>query len=134
MQFIRENKIDTILNEDWGDMEQDYPFYTNVTDRRGRPVAYGNVGNGDTWNVRRGMLQGKRGRLMRYTYKIVFDINDKLIRIGKHHPNVTQFIVLMNLENFNPFEHVCPLCEFNCSFNFNLPCKCYVVYMQQTRI
>jgi len=108
LEFFKTNNIENILKEDWKDCEEDYPFHSDITDRAGRPVAYGSVGS--DWNVRRGMLQGKGARIMRYTYKLVFELNSKLIEIQKKQQNITQFTVVINLEGFNVIQHACPMC------------------------
>ncbi len=50
MRWRKENKIDTILNEDWESFERDYRFEIQGCDKGGRPVVTVPVGDWDVCN------------------------------------------------------------------------------------
>lgn len=37
LRFREENNLDGILNEDWSDVESDFPYSTDTYDKEGRP-------------------------------------------------------------------------------------------------
>lgn len=56
-------------------------------------------------------MQGLQKRMMRYSYKMVFEACEKMIDINRKQPNITQFDIVMNLDGFNPYHHSCAACK-----------------------
>lgn len=106
MIFYHENKLDHILEEDWSDVEEDFP-YKVIYDKMGRPVAYIPAGN---WKIRAGIVQGLRERLKRYMYRLTLIGTNELMKRSGTYPNVTQVGILMNLDGFNAVQHACSMC------------------------
>ncbi|CAL8079998.1 unnamed protein product [Orchesella dallaii] len=108
LEFIRVNNIATIMDEDFSDMTDDYPFDMDILDLKGRPVGY--LSTDGAWNIRRLVLQGKQARLRHYLCKLIFGLMFKLVEINKTQPNVTKFSMIFNFDGFNAVQHGCPLC------------------------
>lgn len=94
------------MDEDWSDMEEDFP-YNIFFDKKGQPVAYVRAGD---WKVRAGIVQGRRQRLMRYTYRLTLLCAQLLIKRSRTYPNVTQVVILMNMDGFSVAHHGCSMC------------------------
>lgn len=107
LRWRRDNKIDTIQEEDWSDFTKDYPYSVDGFDKDGRPV--GTVSIGD-WNIRRASVTGKLPRLQRYMDKMMDEISMKVLRLRSDGKNVTRWVLLTNVEGFNVVQHACPAC------------------------
>jgi len=110
LRFLEENRIDKLFDEDFSDLTPDFP-YGLTRDRNLRPVALLSTAEG--WNVRQVVIQGKTARVIRYTYSFAFEMLRSVIDTTKQYPNVTQGIVIFNLEGFNVFQHSCAACISN---------------------
>ncbi|CAL8079995.1 unnamed protein product [Orchesella dallaii] len=108
VKFVREKNITNIMNEDFSDINDDFPYHMDIVDLKGRPVGYGSTEG--AWNIRRTILQGKQAQLTRYVYRMVFGIMFKLLEINKTQPNITKFSVIVSFDGFNLVQHGCPLC------------------------
>ncbi|CAL8079992.1 unnamed protein product [Orchesella dallaii] len=111
LEFIRENKLENIANEDFSDILEDHPFFMDIVDLKGRPVGYGSIGS--TWNIRRTIMQGRRARILRLTYHMYFGAMQRVMEINRKQPNVTRFNILANFDGFNLVQHACPICVSN---------------------
>ncbi len=107
LRWRREQKMDTINEEDWSDMKEDFPYTSDTFDKTGRPIGTINMG---PWNIRRMALAGKMPRLQRYMNKLLEEATQAVIREQGKGNNVTQWKVLINLDGFNQIQHACPVC------------------------
>ncbi|ODM88855.1 SEC14-like protein 2, partial [Orchesella cincta] len=108
LEFIRENNLDKIQQEDFSDILEDHPYNDTITDLRGRPLGYGSIGS--SWNIRRTIVQGRRSRLIRLAYRMYIGLMEKVVELNGKQQNITRFSVLMNFDGFNLVQHACPNC------------------------
>ncbi|ODM94177.1 SEC14-like protein 2 [Orchesella cincta] len=108
VKFVRVNKIENIMEEDFGDIMDEFPYHMDIVSFKLSPIGYGSTEG--AWDIRRTILQGKRTQLMRYVYRMVFGVMFKVVEINKKQPNVTKFNVLVSFDGFNLVQHMCPLC------------------------
>lgn len=107
LKFREEFGMDTILSEDFSDVEGDYPYYIDTVDKEGRPIISFTLGE---WDIRKGILQGKRDRVMRYLDKAFEDAALKIRQKQAKGMNVTQAVFLINLSGFNLAQQGCLQC------------------------
>ncbi|ODM88854.1 SEC14-like protein 2 [Orchesella cincta] len=101
------NNIDTILKEDWSDMETDYPYTMDTINLELMPIGTVDIYE---WDIRRAVLQGKTHRLLRYLYRLLEEITGNIFEAQAKGQNVTRFVILGNADGFNVVQHACPLC------------------------
>ncbi|CAL8069485.1 unnamed protein product [Orchesella dallaii] len=99
--------MDTINEEDWSDMKDDYHYDADTFDREGRPIGTLNIG---PWNFRRAAITGKMPRLLRYMDKMLEEATQAVIKLQGMGKNVTQWKVILNMDGFNLIQHACPRC------------------------
>jgi len=107
LKFREENGMDNVLNEDWSDVESEYPYYVDTEDKEGRPILNFNLGE---WDLRKGIVQGKRDRVIRYLDKGFEELALQIRQKQAKGMNVTQAIFLINLANFNLAQQGCIQC------------------------
>ncbi|OXA62748.1 Phosphatidylinositol/phosphatidylcholine transfer protein SFH2 [Folsomia candida] len=117
LKFREENNLEGILSEDWSDIENDYPYSTDTVDKEGRPIVSFSLGD---WDLRKGIVQGKRDRVIRYLDKAFEDVALQIREKQARGENVTQArpntnlqikaIFLINLANFNLAQQGCFQC------------------------
>ncbi|ODM88857.1 SEC14-like protein 4 [Orchesella cincta] len=107
VKWRKDNKINSILQENWSDVEQDFPASFHNSDKIGRPILTMNFGE---WDFRAVVLAGKSRRLDRYlTYTTEKYVNNvfKAQAAGK---NVTRALILIDMDGFSIQRTACPLC------------------------
>lgn len=109
MQWRELNSMDSIDNEDFSDMEQDFPLYFDGVDKQGRIVMESHFGE---WPVRTAVVGGKLQRLNRYGVKAIEDATRKVRDLQASGKNVTQWVMLLNMDGFNVIQNACPSCKF----------------------
>lgn len=112
LNFIKRNRIEHLIKEDMSDMQEDLPFSANFTDRHCRPVGYVFV-DGENWNVRKVILQGKPARAIRFVYKSVFDMYVRVLELGSNSSCRDfdwKFSLLINMAGFSTLQHSCAQC------------------------
>lgn len=107
LRWRREQRMDTIHQEDWSDMKAEFPYYNDKFDKEGRPLGAVSFG---PWNFRKMAISGKMPRLQRYLNKLLEEIVGRVIEEQYKGNNVTQCKVILNMEGFNQIQHACPLC------------------------
>lgn len=63
------------------------------------------------WDIRQAAVSGKRDRLIRWVFKYFEDATKQVRKYQGEGKNVTQFILLLDAEGFNPVNHGCALCQ-----------------------
>lgn len=136
LQWRKQNRMDTINEENWTDMTREYPYQTDTIDKDGRPgtkpwlklkmktfcihlalshftpfyeITVGTLTAKD-WNIRRAVSRAHTPRLQRYMYKILEDLTNKLYQIRMEGKNVTQWSAIINADGFGLLQHACPSC------------------------
>jgi len=107
LRWRQQNKIDKIKQEDWQDMEGDFPYEMDTHDLEGKPIGTVDIYE---WDLRRAILQGRNQRLLRYLYRLLEDITEQIFEAQENGQNVTRFVVLGNADGFNLVQHACSLC------------------------
>jgi len=102
----REN-IDNILNEDWSDLAQRYYMDESGTDREGRPIVAADISE---WDVRGAVVSGQGDRLTRYMIRSIESAARHVHEQQLAGKNVTQWIVILNMDKFNLGQHACLQC------------------------
>lgn len=107
LKWREENKIDTIGDEDWSDLQEDYPYTRDTRDKLGRPVGTISIG---PWDIRAASYAGKMPRMHRYIAKLMEEATQGLYELQGMGINVTQWKVLLNLDGFGIRTHACTSC------------------------
>jgi hypothetical protein len=107
LKWRKQYNIDTIHDEDWADMFQDYPYTNDTFDLAGRPIGAFSLSE---WDFRKASATGNQVRLFRYMVKLLDEATNSVIRLQAQGKNVTQYKVLMNMEGFNLVQHGCSSC------------------------
>ncbi|ODM91709.1 SEC14-like protein 4 [Orchesella cincta] len=107
LKWRKENKIKSILQEDWSDLEQDFPASFSTTDKMSRPIITMEMGD---WDFRAAVLTGKAQRLNRYLIYTIERYVNSVFEAQAAGRNVTRVLVLVDLEGFSLRKHACPLC------------------------
>ncbi|CAL8099405.1 unnamed protein product [Orchesella dallaii] len=107
LKWREDNKMDGIHEENWDDMEAEYPYHIEGLDKRGQPVVTGNIGD---WDLRRASVTGRIQRVLRYLDKAMDEATIRIREMQKEGKNVTQFVFIVNLDNFNLAQHTCGPC------------------------
>jgi len=107
LKWREDNKMDGIHEEDWSDMEAEYPYHLDGLDKQGQPVIVGNIGD---WDLRRASVTGRIQRVLRYLDKAMDEATIKIREMQKEGKNVTKFFFIVNLDNFNLAQHTCAPC------------------------
>ncbi|ODM94174.1 SEC14-like protein 2 [Orchesella cincta] len=107
LQWRKQNRMDSIQEENWTDMMREYPYQIDVVDKQHRPVG---TLSAKKWDIRRAVSQGRVPRLQRYMYKMLDELNTKLYETRKNGTNVTQWSAIINADGFGLLKHACPSC------------------------
>jgi len=108
LKWRQEVKID--MWEDskvFQEFEKDFPIFIDGSDREGRPIVESYFGD---WNVRSMALQGKMKQLILYSLRGIERATTKLRERQAQGKNVTQWILLLNMDGFNVINQACPAC------------------------
>ncbi|ODM88861.1 Protein real-time [Orchesella cincta] len=107
LKWRKENKIHSILQENWSDLEQDFPANFESSDKMFRPICTMEMGE---WDFRLAVLTGKSQRLNRYLAYIIERYVSDVFKAQAAGRNVTRALVLVDAEGFSLRKHACPLC------------------------
>lgn len=110
LKWRADNKIDTILNEDFSNMREDFVIHTDSHDKKGRPIVAVNIGH---WDLRAVVLQGRIAQLLRYFYWFHEILLSKIVEAQQRGEHVTRGILLVDLDGYNFYQQTCPACEHN---------------------
>jgi len=102
-----ENNLDTIHEEDFSDLARDYKYYLESRTKDGKPTLYL---NGGSWDFRNIALSGKREHFNRYIDKILDEACGLVRELGEKYKNVSQGVLLLNMDGFNLIQHGCLQC------------------------
>lgn len=106
-------KMDTILNEDWREMEGEFPYNLDGIDKEGRPLLYIPLG---IWNIRKMASERHLPQLTRYFARIIEegDLKVRKIREGQEQGQssiiVSQFTIILDLEGYSMQKQGCFQC------------------------
>ncbi|OXA56328.1 SEC14-like protein 2 [Folsomia candida] len=101
------NKMDSVNEEDWSDLEPDFRYSIEGCDNEGRPVV--SVFLGD-WDIRKAILAGKSKRLMRYIDHLVEEVTSLVRSSQERGMNITQWTLILDMNNYNLAQHGCLQC------------------------
>jgi len=107
LEWRERNGMDSILSEDWRDLESDYRYSIEGCDVEGRPVISAFLGD---WDMRKLVLSGQSGRLTRYIDKLIEEVVTLVRSSQERGLNITQFSLILDLSNYNLAQHGCPQC------------------------
>jgi len=107
IKWRKANKMDSILQEDWSEFHEKYPYYLDTTSKDGSPILSGNFGD---WDIRGIALAGRMPHLIRYLVKGMEDAVTLVRKMQDQGKNVTQFDFLVNMDNYNIVQHGCLQC------------------------
>jgi len=107
LKWRRENRIDRIMQEDWQQMDADFPYTLNNFDKQGRPILYFSYGD---WDIRKLAISGMLPKLGRYFSKMFEDADMKVRAMRAQGSNITQFNMIMNMDGYNLAQHACLPC------------------------
>jgi len=108
IKWRQENKVDQWVDPQFfAEFERDYQSYHDGHDREGRPVGEAFYGD---WNVRKQAIAGKIKQLTHYSLRGVERATRGIRRLQGEGKNVTQFILLLNMDGFNLINQACPTC------------------------
>ncbi|ODM90798.1 SEC14-like protein 4 [Orchesella cincta] len=107
LQWRQLNSMDSIDTEDFSDIEKDFPLFLDGVDKKGRVILEGFFGE---WKLRTAVIAGKLPKLKRYGVKAIEDATRKVRELQYQGKNVTQWVMLLNMEGFNLRETACPSC------------------------
>ncbi|ODN06054.1 SEC14-like protein 2 [Orchesella cincta] len=107
LKWRKQQKMDVIHKEDWSDMQHDFPYYIDVVDKKGQPVI---TAISRDWDIRNAIVTGRIRRVLRYLDKAMDEANGLVRTFQLEGQNVTQFILILHMGNFNLFQHGCPRC------------------------
>ncbi|CAL8085636.1 unnamed protein product [Orchesella dallaii] len=107
LRWRNQNRMDTILNEDWSEFRDKYPVYLDTVNREGMPILTSNFGD---WDVRASALAGRMPKLIRYLSMNFEDAATKVRQFQNQGKNVSQYDFLINMENYNLIQQGCPQC------------------------
>jgi len=107
LKWRKAQGMDNIQEEDWTDMEEDFPWYYDGYDNEGKPILTANY---DEWDIRKGVVAGKLQRIMRWM-AYALDTGVRRVReLQAEGKNVTQWDFIINMNNFNLIQHGCIQC------------------------
>ncbi|CAL8083733.1 unnamed protein product [Orchesella dallaii] len=107
LKWRKSQKIKNIRNEDFKDMEQDFPITIDTYDKIGQPIGVLDLYE---WDIRSAVLQGKTVRLVRYITALVENITGQVCERQQKGMNVTQDVMLLNADGINVVQQACPIC------------------------
>jgi len=134
LKWRAQEKMDQINDEDWSDMEIEYPYYLDGYDHEGKPILTANY---DEWDIRKGVLSGKLQRLMRWMTKAQNDGVSKVRELQAEGKNITQWDFIINMNNFNLVQHGCIQClpiytTFVSNYENHFPGSCDKIILLNT--
>jgi len=108
LKWRNQNNVDDWENNKvFAEFEKDFPVYYDGVDKEGRPVVESFFGD---WNVRQMAVAGKVKQLTLYSLRGIERANTKIRESQAQGKNVTQWILLLNMDGFNLINQACPTC------------------------
>jgi len=111
MDYLKKNlawrevqKVDTILDEDWSDFRQRFPYDVNSVNKEGRPVLYYHYG---IWDISQEASSGDYKRLVRYMTANMMEHADSKVRSND---DISQFDIIIDMEGYSLEKHGCVQC------------------------
>ncbi|OXA48605.1 CRAL-TRIO domain-containing protein T23G5.2 isoform X1 [Folsomia candida] len=108
VDWWEENNMKDIHNEDWTNIEKDFPLHTDGVDKLGQPAF---VFAFAEWDLRGAAVQGRLNRVIRWFFKAFDDVHQKSIeyhKLGK--TNGTQWNVIADMDKLSRQQHLCIQC------------------------
>lgn len=135
IRWREENNIDTLLDEEYPEFDDEYGIYLEGCDYEGRPgtraethpqkSSWGNFFSrmlfhlsvismplGD-WDMRRAMVSGLGPKLNRYMDKVMEDATTFLRNANAAGMEIVQNTLIIDMSGFHAVTHVCPQCKRN---------------------
>jgi len=107
VKWREDTNMDTISQEDWSDYDREYKYHLESRDKEGKPVLYVNARN---WDLRKAALSGNQKRFGRYIDKGLEEACGLVRELGNKYKNVSQGILILNVDGFNLIQHGCLQC------------------------
>jgi len=108
LAFREEQKIDSILDEDFSDLEKRFPYDVNTVTKDGRPVLYYNFGR---FAINQAAGPAEVQRFLRYSTSRMLEHADRQVRaIRKSNDDDSQFDIIINMEGYTRATHGCLSC------------------------
>jgi len=108
IHFRTENNLANIRNEDWSDLRAKFP-HTLTTDRRGRPVAYIDMGQ---WDVAGFLAEGPSSynRYVRYIFMLDEEAEALVRQLRAEGSDISTYDNIYNLAGMSLAKHGCLQC------------------------
>jgi len=107
LKWREDNKMDSILDEDFSDFEADYKTWNEWRTKTGKPIWYFETA---THDVRRAIVTGKTDRYLRYVDRCLERMSTLVRELGVEYGNITRAEMLLNMEGYNVIVHGCSQC------------------------
>jgi len=108
LQWRRENKMDSILQEDFSQLQKNYPYWVDGVDYHGRPISTLPLGS---WDLRRAVLTGEMKQITRYLDQMLEKVTIRAIELL---PNSTNEVplqdIIVDADAFSVRQHMCLSC------------------------
>ncbi|XP_021965856.1 protein real-time [Folsomia candida] len=102
-----ENKIDSILDEDWTEFNKDYRVNVEGCDMEGKPVISLFVGE---WNLRRAVVSGQSDKMLRFVDKLFEEAGLVVRNMQKSGNNITRVQFIIECLGMSVQQQLCPRC------------------------
>ncbi|XP_035711465.1 CRAL-TRIO domain-containing protein T23G5.2-like [Folsomia candida] len=103
-----ENNMKDIHNEDWSNIEKDFPLHTDGVDKLGQPVM---VLTFAEWELRQAAVQGRMDHVIRWFIKGFDDVHLKSFEYQKSgKTNGTQWNLIADMDKLSRQQHLCIQC------------------------
>ncbi|XP_021952264.1 SEC14-like protein 4 [Folsomia candida] len=107
LAWRKQNRIDTIHDEDWTKFKKQYPYYLSQYDKEGKPVLYLHPA---AWDLRKIAISNDAKQFQRYIDKAIDESWLKVYEYQSKYENVTQGVLLVNMKGYNVVQHACLQC------------------------
>jgi hypothetical protein len=107
LKWRKENKMDTILKEDFTEFDREYPYQIRFRDKEGKPIITGNFGD---WDLRKLAIAGKLPMLNRHIDRAFENATQSVRNLQGEGQLVAQFDFIINMENYNLQQQGCLQC------------------------
>jgi hypothetical protein len=107
LKWRAQNKMDTVLQEDWSGFKSRFPYLIHGEDKEGKPLIFFNVGIMDLRSV---TISGETNKFNRYIDSAIEEACRKVRNLQETTTNVTQGVLIIDIAGYNLHEHGCPQC------------------------
>jgi len=136
LQWRLDNKMDSILDEDFSQFERSYPFILDGHDKDGRPVIIFEFGK---YDLRRIGISGNYNAFLRYLDRYMELAVSKIREANAETPekHISQAVMIIDLNGFNIRQHMCIQClpiytHFISTYENYYPLAAYRLYVLNT--